>query len=446
MSNVGYKYPEIPRQTAVHHLEEWYQKLLSEKMDVPCNPIQRSNFGQYDMAVHYLTSVLEEAKAIDKVAIFNIDHMVQLHFSGKDAMNLLNRVLPADVENMKIGSCKYTLLLNENGTVRDDLIIMKLSDDAFILVLNAGHDITDTKDNIEYLSDADYIFSFARKDEEIFIKDFSDKYVKIDVQGPYSYKLITEIFGNDVLKNRTNPEKNMGFFTFNEIEIKDETYYFSRTGYTNRWGWELYIPVKHSEDLFKTIVLKALDLGGLLVGLGGRDENRISAGNVGLPLMGAEYDNFHTPTNAPLFSAAIDMNKPDFIGKKALLNDKTDKKMVVIIAEGNIVNTGVYLNGKRLGSVTSCIISPNVPLEKRLYLGSTRKNVNEETGTAAIALAWLYNNPYPIGSDENDIRIKIELFREKDGQPFGKPVLGYISSDGINPATAHKPLKTIENL
>jgi aminomethyltransferase len=299
---------------------------------------------------------------------------------------------------------------------------------------------------------------YLKPGEEVFVKDLSAELVKVDVQGPYSYKVITEIFGKDCVKNRTNPEKNMGYFNFNEVTIEGETYFFSRTGYTNRWGWEIYIPVKQAVDKFKQIVLKAMEYGGLLVGLGGRDENRISAGNVGLPLMGHEYDDQHTPTNAPLFNAAIAMNKESFIGKDALLKDITDKvekRMVLIIAEGNIVNNGVYLNGKRLGSVTSCIISPNVPHEKRLYIGSERRNVNEENGTAAIALAWIKCNPYllpqakciGIGDGDGDIiRLKVELFREKDGQPIGKPVLGYISSDGVNPATAPKALKSIENL
>lgn len=461
MTVYGVNFPEKPRNTALLTAEEWYQNLLVEKLERPYSPIQRSNFGQYNMAVHYLTTVLEEAKAIEKVAVFNIDHMAQINFTGKDACKLLNRVLPANIESMKIGQCKYTLLLNDKGTVRDDLIIMKQAEDSYILVINAGHDITgkgvDHGHEVDLLSDADFIMQFKKEGEEVFVKDLSDELVKVDVQGPYSYKVITEVFGKDCLKNRSNPEKNMGFFSFNELEIDGETYFFSRTGYTNRWGWEIYIPVKQAEDKFKQIVNKALDCGGLLVGLGGRDENRISAGNIGLPLMGQEYDGQHTPTNAPLFDAAIDLTKAEFVGREALLKDKennVDKRMVIIIAEGNIVNNGVYLAGKRLGSVTSCIVSPNVPFEKRAYLGSSRKNVNEENGTAAIALAWLYNSPYNkdeegkdiIAENDKPVRIKVELFREKDGQPTGKPVLGYISADGISPATAAKALKSIENL
>jgi aminomethyltransferase len=461
MTTYSVRFPKQPRNTALLNAEEWYQNLLVERLNRPYSPIQRSNFGQYDMAVHYLTSVLEEAKAVNKVAVFNIDHMAQIHFYGKDAAILLHRVLPANIETMKIGQCKYTLLLNDNGTVRDDLIIMKQAEDSYILVINAGHDITgkgiDHGHEVELLSDADFIMQYKNKDEEVFVKNLSDELVKVDVQGPYSLKLIKEIFGVDCVKNRNNPDKKMGFFSFNEIEIDGETYFFSRTGYTNRWGWEIYIPVKQAEEKFKQIVLKALDLGGLLVGLGGRDENRISAGNVGLPLMGQEYDGQHTPTNAPLFDAAIDLSKESFVGKEALVKDKdekNDKRMVIIIAEGNVVNNGVYLNDKRLGSVTSCIVSPNVPQEKREYLGSSRKNVNEENGTAAIALAWLYDSPYEkdsegkdiIEKDEQAIRIKVELYREKDGQKSGRPVLGYITADGITPATAPKALKNIDNL
>jgi len=468
MSVYGLKFPKTPRKTALYEAEEWYQNLLAEKLCMPYAAIQRSNFGQYDMAVHYLTSILEEARAIEKVAVFNIDHMGQIMFSGKDASALLNRVLPADIENMQIGQCKYTLLLNENGTVRDDMIVMKQAVDSFILVINAGHDITDKEIvegvEIEFLSDADFIMQHKREHEIVFVKNISEKFVKIDIQGPFSYKVITDIFGKDVLKNRSNPEKNMAFFSFNEVVLScshcpqtsdmeknnktPSTYFFSRTGYTNRWGWEIFVPIEHAVCRFKQIVLKAFEYGGLLVGLGGRDENRISAGNVGLPLMGSEYDGFHTPTNAPLIDAAIDWNKGDFIGREALLKEKEKnitKKMVIIVAEGNIVNNGVYLSGERLGSVTSCIISPNVPLEKRLFIGSSRKNVNDENGTAAIALAWLYKDPF-VENNDQPIRIKVELFREKDGQVVGKPVLGYISSDGVNPATAPKPLKNIENL
>lgn len=456
MNKLGFNFPKKPRKTALYEVEDWYQKLLAEKLGREYEPIKRSNFGEYDMAVNYITSVLEESKAIEKVAIFNIDHMAQIRFTGADAACLLDKVLPANVLSMKIGQCKYTILLKEDGGVVDDLIIMRIAEADFILVINAGHDITDLEKGMK--ADIDYIMDRKKADEDVQAVDISDQVVKIDIQGPLSYKLVTSLYGNSVVKNRHKPQKNMRFFTFNEFEYEGHDYIISRTGYTNRWGWELYVPAPVAEEQFKRIVKGALELGGLLVGLGGRDENRISAGDVGLPLYGNEYDQQHTPTNCPLFAAAIDMTKDDFVGKKALQADieaGVDKRMVLIISEGIAVNRGVYKDGKRLGSITSSITSPNVPQEKREFLNSKRKSVNGAEGTAAIGLAWLYHNPYQVDENGKDItkteagavRIAVELYREDKQQlPTGKPLKGYISGDGVNPATAPKPLRHIQDL
>jgi len=463
MKKYGQDFPQSIRKTFLYDLEEnWYLPLLAKHMGIDVQGIKRSNFGQYDMAVHYLTSVLEEAAAVNKVAVYNIDHMAQIRFSGKDATALLNRSLGANFTDMKLGSCKYTLLLNEEGGVQDDMILMRFSEDEYIAVINAGHDITDTVvengEEIKYIADIDRIMQHKRDGEDVTAEDISDDLVKVDIQGPLSYKLIKEIYGQDVLRNRNNPAKNMSFFSFNEFDRDNARYYISRTGYTNRWGWELYIPIQNAAEDFKKIVSRALELGGLLVGLGGRDENRISAGAFGLPLMGQEYDPEHHPINAPLFDAAVDMNKDEFMGKEALqkaMDAGVSKRLNIIISEGIVSGRGVYRDGKRIGSVSSSINSPNLSAEQRLEIGSKRKNVNDPNGTAAIGLAWLYSNQFETDAEGKDIvqegdkpiRIKVEFFREDaDKNPTGSPVLGYITQEGISPATAPKALKAIENL
>jgi len=336
--------------------------------------------------------------------------------------------------------------------------VMRVSDTEFIAVINAGHDITDTVDGVQKIADLDRIMAQKQDGEEVEAEDISDKLVKVDIQGLLSYKVIKSVFGPDVLKNRNNPEKNMSFFSFNEFERNGERYYISRTGYTNRWGWELYIPVKNAEEDFKKIVSLALDLGGLLVGLGGRDENRISAGPFGLPLMGSEYDPTHTPINAPLYGAAVDMSKDFFVGKAALekeLAENPQKALIMLFSEGIASGRKVFLDGELLGSVSSSINSPNLSMEQRLALGSSRKNVNAENGSAAIGMAWLQRNPFPLDQEGNPIaekdgaplRIPVQLFRVDDEQkPAGSPVLGYLTMEGVSPATAPKPLKNIENL
>ena len=463
MKTYGFDFPQSIRKTFLYDLEEnWYLPLLAKHKGIPIQSVKRSNFGEYDMAVNYLTSVLEEAAAVNKVAIYNIDHMAQLRFWGKDAAELLHRSLGANIIDMKVGTCKYTLLLNDKGGVQDDLILMRVSDTEFILVINAGHDITASievdGESVKLIADIDRIMQNKKDNEDVQAEDISDKLVKVDIQGPLSYKLIKEIYGPEVLKNRNNPEKNMNFFSFNEVVLDGHKYYFSRTGYTNRWGWECYIPIAKAEEDFKRIVSRALELGGLLVGLGGRDENRISAGAFGLPLMGQEYDPRHNPINAPLFEAAVDMTKADFVGKAELdrlISLGINKRMFIIISEGIVSGRGVYLNGKRLGSVSSSINSPNLSHSQRLAIGSKRKNVNDEHGTAAIGLVWLYENVFRTDAEGKDIiveddapvRIKVEFLREDaNGNPSGSPVIGYITQEGVTPATAPKALKNIENL
>lgn len=463
MPNYGFPFPATPRTTAITSLEEhWYLPLLSQKKSIPLQTTKRSNFGQYSMAVNYLTSVLDEAKAINTVAVYNIDHMAQIVFSGKDAAALLHRTVGANILDMKAGQCKYTLLLNDQGGVQDDMIIMKMQDDEYVMVINAGHDLTgkgnDGSHEYDLIADIDRIMCHKREDEDVAAIDVSDKFVKVDIQGPLSFKLIKTLYGESVLKNRSNPEKNMNFFSFNVFEHAGTHYMLSRTGYTNRWGWELYIPVSHAEAQFKQIINLALEYGGMLVGLGGRDENRISAGTAGLPLMGQEYDPEHTPVNAPLFEAAIDMSKPEFIGKRTLqaeIDKGATKKMALFITEGIVSGRGIYRNNKRIGSVTSSINSPNVSEEKRDAIGSKRKNVLGADGVAAIGLGWLYHTPFALDADGkeitetdgNPIRIHVEFYREDEQkQPVGSPVIGYITAEGISPATAPKPLKNIENL
>jgi aminomethyltransferase len=462
MGKIGFDNPREPRRTALYDAEEWYQDFLAKRIERELVPVKRNNFGQYSMPVNFLTTVMEEAKAVEKVALFNIDHMAQILIKGRDAAKLLQRVFPADIEQINVGQCKYTLLLTPEGTVLDDLIMMRLAENEFILVINAGHDITDTAildgKEIKLISDADHIYSYKKAGEEVEITDISDRFVKIDIQGIYSYKVISELYGNRVLRNRNKPEKNMGFFTFNEFEYQGYKCILSRTGYTNRWGWEMYFPKELAEGEFRRLVEAIYPLGGLVVGLGGRDENRLSAGAFGLPLYGHEYDRYHTPTNAPLFKAAFDMYKEDFVGKETIAKEIAqgiDKRLVLFITEGIVSGRGIYKDGVRLGSVTSSINSPNVSLEKRQYIGSQRRGVNTEDGIAAIGLGWLKNNVFEVDEEGNDIlekdgkpvRIKVEFFREDEQRkPKGNPIVGYISGDGVNPATAPRPLKKIENL
>jgi len=129
------------------------------------------------------------------------------------------------------------------------------------------------------------------------------------------------------------------------------------------------------------------------------------------------------------------------------------KRLNILISEGIAVGRGAYLDGKRVGTVTSSINSPNVSLEQRLAIGSKRQKCERREWKCRDSFVWLYDNLFETDEegkdittkDDKPIRIALELFREdKDGNPSGRPVLGYITQEGINEATAHKALRHIE--
>lgn len=174
--------------------------------------------------------------------------------------------------------------------------------------------------------------------------------------------------------------------------------------------------------------------------------------------MGSEYDPKHTPINAPLYEAAVDMGKDFFVGKSALekvLSVHPRKALLMFFSEGIASHRKVFLGDELLGTVTSSINSPNLSLEQRLALGSSRKNVNAEEGSAAIGMAWLYRNPFEKGPEgkyiaEKDgvpMRLPVQLYRvDEEDKPVGSPLRGYLTMEGVSAATAPKPLKNIENL
>ncbi len=137
------------------------------------------------------------------------------------------------------------------------------------------------------------------------------------------------------------------------------------------------------------------------------------------------------------------------------IDNGVTKRMAMFITEGIVSHRGIYLDGVKIGSVTSSINSPNVAMEQRLFIGSKRKNVNEENGSAAIGLGWFYQSPFELDTagkeitvaNDSPVRVKVEFYRENEaGEKTGTPVLGYITAEGISVATAPKPLKNIESL
>jgi len=295
-------------------------------------------FAGWNMPIHY-GSIIDEAKHTrTKTSVFDICHMGEFLVKENPEKSSLNTIITNPVVKMKIGACRYGFLLNQNGTIIDDLIIYRKKDDEWMIVVNASNE----------QRDADIISKGLSKNASF--ENISSGTVKLDVQGPTSMAVMKKIAGDGI--------KNLKYYTFSHFDFFGGKHIISRTGYTGELGFEVYIGTDKGVELWK----KLLNEDGVKpAGLGARDILRLEAG---LPLYGDELTEETTPLDAGM-EKFLDFEK-DFIGKEALLKQKasgTKRKLIGLSVEGrrtprhlNKINVG----GREKGFITSGVFSPHI--------------------------------------------------------------------------------------
>jgi len=258
-------------------------------------------FAGWDMPVQY-TGIVEEHKAVrQSVGVFDISHMGQLIVSGKGAEAFLNRVLTNDINKLAAGQGQYTLLLNAQGGVIDDLIAYRTSEREFFLVVNASR------------IDADWaqIESQLTEDDDVMMANASDFTAGLAIQGPKAREVAAAVFGNE----NSFPAHNTILVTMTETGPM----WLCGTGYTGEEGFEFFMPAETAGTWFRKIVDAVKAVGGVPCGLGARDTLRLE---MGYPLNGNDLSETRTPLQAGLgFFVALE--KGDFVGREALLTQKT---------------------------------------------------------------------------------------------------------------------------
>ena len=258
-------------------------------------------FAGWEMPVQY-KGIVDEHKAVrERVGIFDISHMGQFLIEGRGAEVFLNRALTNDVSKLLPGRGQYTLLLNSEGGVIDDLIVYRLSEREFFLVVNASK-IDEDREQLKSLGFGD----------DVQFADISAQTGGIAVQGPHSRDVFKAVFGNDA----GFPEHNTAYVSV----TADGVLYLCGTGYTGEEGFEFFAPTPVIGDWFEKLVAAARDAGGMPCGLGARDTLRLE---MGYPLNGNDLAPDKTPLQAGL-GFFVDFNKEDFVGRDALLKQKED--------------------------------------------------------------------------------------------------------------------------
>ena len=287
-----------------------------------------SPFGGFDMPIHY-TDIVDEHLAVRyHCGVFDVSHMGEVLITGKDAERYVNHIFTNDVRGIPVGKILYGMMCYENGGVVDDLLVYKMADDRFFLVINAS--------NID--KDWAWIQQQA-SDFDVTLEHQSDQYGEIAVQGPESEKMMEQVL--------SIPCKELAFYTFKTIG----DVIVSRTGYTGEDGFEIYA----SADYINACWDKLIEAGVKPCGLGCRDTLRFE---VGLPLYGDELSEQITPLMAGL-GAFVKLDKEEFIGKEALAEQKAKgpaKKLVGIeLRDKAIPRHGypVLKDGEVIGEVTT---------------------------------------------------------------------------------------------
>lgn len=249
-------------------------------------------FAGWEMPIQYAGIVSEHRAVREAVGVFDISHMGELEVTGRGAEEALNRLLTNDVTKLGDGEGQYTLMLNESGGVIDDLILYRISQERFLLVVNASK----AEEDVSWIT--------ARLGDEATLLDRSQELGGIAVQGPEVSSLWDSLESSLAL-----PERN------GIVEDGSSGVVLCRTGYTGEDGFELFAPIDAIGSWFREI----LEKGATPCGLGARDTLRLEKC---YPLNGNDLDSDHTPLEAGL-GFFVNLEKTfEFPGRTALLEQK----------------------------------------------------------------------------------------------------------------------------
>lgn len=300
-----------------------------------------AEFAGYEMPLWY-TSIIEEHLAVrNKAGIFDVSHMGRVIVDGPDATKLVDALIPTSASSQVPGKSFYTLLLNQNGGIIDDLIIMK-EEHGYLLVVNASNKAKDISHIETHSSDFD-----------VNIRDVTDSTTMIAVQGPEATQALQPLTPADLsqMKRYTHISSNVG----------KSRAMITRTGYTGEDGFEVILHDSGlQDDSIATAIWTDLSARARPSGLGARDSLRIEAG---LPLYGSDIDETTNPFEAEL-SWVVTKGKTGYIGSETLASlsgaplSRTRRGIVLdekIPRHGFAVTTAT---NETIGKITSGTFSP----------------------------------------------------------------------------------------
>ncbi len=302
-------------------------------------------FGGWEMPVSYEGIIGEYENTRRGVSVFDTCHMGEFLIEGDCRKSGLDRLVTQKISDMPPGSCRYGMTLNDQGGIIDDLVVYRIEENKWMVVVNGA---TTDKDEAQFVS---------HLTEDAAFKNVSRATGKLDIQGPLS---------RDVLKSFIPGIEKLNYYEFAQFDFLGGRNIVSRTGYTGELGFEIYFPWDKIPQLWK----KLLENPAVKpAGLGARDVLRLE---MGYSLYGQDIDETVSPLEAGL-GRFVDFEK-DFIGKGALIKQKNEgapRKSICFISQTRQSprhHHKIYdENTKEVGTVTSGGFS--VALKKGIGIG-----------------------------------------------------------------------------
>jgi aminomethyltransferase len=305
------------------------------------------DFGGWDMPVDCCGLIAEHMAVRTAVGVFDVSHMGDIQLRGPGSLAAVQHLCMNDASKLAVGQAHYSAMLYPNGTFVDDVIVHKLSDNDYLIVINAG-----TREK-----DIQWVRKHIGHMPGVHVNDFSDYYTQLAIQGPRAAETLQKLTSTDL-----STIKNY-WFTWGQV-CGLYNVMIARTGYTGEDGFEIYIPSDEptSARVWAEVLEAGAEFGILACGLGARNTLRLEAG---MALYGHEISDTINVFEAGLGRYAK-LDKPDFVGRDALLEIQAaggpGRKLVGLeMIERGIGRDGYSvfsLDGARLGEITSGSPSP----------------------------------------------------------------------------------------
>lgn len=292
-------------------------------------------FAGYLLPVQYGTGVIAEHMAVRTACgLFDVSHMGEITCAGRDALRNLNELLTNDYTGMYDGQARYSPMCNEQGGVVDDLIVYKVKDGHYFIVVNAAN------------KDKDFEWMKAHAFGDAVFTDISPQVAQIALQGPRAAAVLEKLASKEDI-----PEKYYSC-TYRRMVGGIECM-ISRTGYTGEDGFEFYLASEEAPAFWEILMEAGKEEGLIPCGLGARDTLRLEAA---MPLYGHEMNDSITPFEAGLGSF-VKMQKESFTGKDALAGKEIPaRKRVGLKVTGRGIireQADVFSGDKKIGITTS---------------------------------------------------------------------------------------------